>query len=72
VLTIEAVMGKYEKLLKLYPNVTGVGIGEKDGNEVIIVFVKQKVPESELNSRDLIPKTLDGYSTDVETEIKVD
>lgn len=64
-------MRKYENSLKLLPNVTGVGIGEKDGNEVIIVFVRKKVPEPELNPGDVIPRTLDGYSTDVENEIRV-
>ncbi len=46
------------------PNVTGVGIGEKDGKEVILVFVRQKMPESELQSRDIIPKKLNGYETE--------
>ncbi len=64
-------MRKYESFLKLLPNVTGVGIGEKNGSEVIIVFVRKKVPETELNPEDIVPRMLDGYSTNVETEIKV-
>jgi len=62
---------KYENSLKLLPNVTGAGIGEKNGNEVIIVFVRKKVPETKLKSEDVIPKILDGYSTDVEIEVRV-
>lgn len=59
-----------EKLLQL-PNVTGVGIGEKDRKDVILVFVQKKIPESELQPQDIIPKELDGYRTDVEVQIKI-
>ena len=48
------------------PNVTGVGIGEKNGKKVIKVFVTHKVPESDLRSEEIIPKTLDECGTDVE------
>ena len=48
------------------PNVTGVGIGEKDGRKVIKVFVTHKVPETELRAKEIIPKTLEGCGTDVE------
>jgi len=53
------------------PNVTGVGLGEKRGKEVIIVFVKQKVPESQLERSAVIPKELEGFETDVQLEIRV-
>lgn len=53
------------------PNVTGVGIGEKKGKEVIIVFVKGKVSEAALQPSEIIPKTLEGYETNVEEEIRV-
>lgn len=52
-------------------NVTGVGIGEKKGKEVIIVFVKRKVSEAALQPSEIVPKTLEGYETDVEEEIRV-
>jgi hypothetical protein len=59
--------------LKL-PNVVGVAIGAKvvkgqvvPGREVIKgLFVTRKVPESQLNPDQTIPKTLEGYETDVE------
>ena len=48
------------------PNVTGVGIGEHSGREVIIVFVSQKVPEAQLDPREIIPKSLEGYEVHVD------
>ncbi len=70
-MSIESVMRKYEEQLMRLPNVTGVGIGEKKGKEVIIIFVKEKVSESALQPSEIIPKTLEGYKTDVEEEIRV-
>jgi hypothetical protein len=64
-------MRKYEEQLMRLPNVTGVGIGEKKGKEVIIIFVKEKVSESALQPSEIIPKTLEAYETDVEEEIRV-
>ena len=48
------------------PNVTGVGIGEKAGKEVIKVFVSQKISESKLQPQEIVPKSLEEYQTDVE------
>ena len=48
------------------PNVTGVGIGEHSGREIIIVFVSNKVPEEELNPKEMIPKSLEGYEVHVD------
>jgi hypothetical protein len=70
-MSIEAVMRKYEHQLMQLPNVTGVGIGEKSGKEVIIVFVTRKVKESALRPQDIIPKILEEYETDVKTKISV-
>jgi len=70
-MSIESVMRKYEKQLMMLPNVTGVGIGEKNGKEVIIVFVKKKVSEVMLQPSEIIPKTLEGYEIKVEEEIRV-
>ena len=70
-MSIESVMRKYEVQLMRLPNVTGVGIGEKKGKEVIIVFVKRKVPEDALEPSEIIPKTLESYETNVEEEIRV-
>jgi hypothetical protein len=63
---IEAVKEKNEERLMRLPNVTGVGIGEKAGKAVIMVFVTHKVPEATLRPQEIVPKALEGYETDVE------
>jgi len=65
-MSIESVKQKYEKSLMRLPNVTGVGIGEKEGKVVILVFVRNKVPESDLQPHEIVPKKLEGYKTSVE------
>ncbi|MFP5350584.1 MAG: hypothetical protein ACLGHO_12165 [Gammaproteobacteria bacterium] len=65
-IAIETVRTKYEAQLMQLPNVTGVGIGEKAGRAVIKVFVTHKLPESALKPSEVVPKSLDGYATDVE------
>jgi hypothetical protein len=65
-MSIESVKSKYEDQLMQLPNVTGVGIGQKGGKEVIKVFVTHKVPDSALQPHEVVPKTLEGYETDVE------
>ncbi len=65
-MSIELVRKKYEEQLMRLPNVSGVGIGEKSGKEVIKVFVSHKLPESSLRPQDVVPKMLEGYETDVE------
>ena len=64
--TIDTVRQKYEHQLMSLPNVTGVGIGEKNGKPVIKVFVTHRVPESLLRPDEMIPAALEGYETDVE------
>ena len=68
---IETVMKKHEARLRRLANVTGVGIGEKDGQQVILVFVSSKVAEEVLPPSEIVPKMLDGYATDVEIEVRV-
>ncbi len=65
-MNIEAVQRKYEAKLMQLPNVTGLGIGEKAGKQVIKVFVTLKVPESSLRPEEIVPKNLDEWETDVE------
>jgi hypothetical protein len=65
-MNIDAIKKKHEEQLLQLPNVTGVGIGEKAGKEVIKVFVTHKVPESALQPQEVVPKTVEGYETDVE------
>lgn len=62
---------KYRESLLQKENVEGVSRGlkvDEDGNiisdeEVILVTVKEKKPESELNSQDIVPKSLEGVET---------
>jgi hypothetical protein len=65
-INIESVRKKYENDLMRLPNVTGVGIGEREGKEVLKVFVTHKVPDSELKADEMVPKALNGYEIDVE------
>lgn len=65
-MNIESAMRKHEERVMQLPNVTGIGIGQKAGKDVIKVFVAQKLPESALQPCEIIPKTLEGYQTDVE------
>ncbi len=65
-MSIETVKGNYEDQLMRLPNVTGVGIGEKKGKKVIKVFVTRKILEDSLQPQEVVPRTLDGYETDVE------
>jgi hypothetical protein len=64
--SIEDVKMKHEVELMRLPNVTGIGIGEKGGKQVIKVFVTHKVPDSTLQPQEVVPKRLEEYETDVE------
>jgi hypothetical protein len=63
---IAEVKARHEADLLALPNVTGVGIGERNGKPVIKVFVTQKLPETDLASEERVPASLDGYEVDVE------
>ncbi|MBD2564815.1 MULTISPECIES: hypothetical protein [Nostoc] len=63
---VNTVKQDYEEQLMRLPNVTGVGIGDKDGRTVIKVFVTQKIPESDLQPQEVVPKSIEGCETDVE------
>jgi hypothetical protein len=65
-MSIEDARRKHEDQLMQMLNVTGVGIGEKEGKQVIKVYVTHKVPESDLKPQEIVPKKLDGWETDVE------
>jgi len=68
---IRAAKEKFERFLMDKAHVIGVGIGKKivAGRETdepaVIVFVEKKIPEPQLNRKDIIPKTLDEVKTDV-------
>jgi len=63
---IAEVKARHEADLLALPNVTGIGIGERDGRPVIRVFVSEKLPESDLAPEERVPVSLDGYEVDVE------
>jgi hypothetical protein len=65
-MSINSVKRKFENQLMSLPNVTGIGIGEHSGREIIIVLVTHKVPEAELDPSQVVPKSLEGY------EVRVD
>ncbi|MEO8417862.1 MAG: hypothetical protein ABI475_03970 [Methylophilaceae bacterium] len=65
-MNIESSRRKYEDQMLQLPNVTGIGIGQRAGKDVIKIFVTRKLPESALQPHEIIPKTLDEYQTDVE------
>ncbi len=68
---IEEVKQEYEKKIFKKANVVGVGIGykfrekEKTDEKSIICLVERKVDKEELKKRDLIPKTIKEFKTDV-------
>lgn len=65
-MSIDAVRTKYEERLMKLPNVTGVGIGQRAGKDVIKVFVTRKMSESALRPDEIVPRSLEGVETDVE------
>lgn len=68
---VRKVKEKYEIGLMRKSGVTGCGIGYKyvDGKKTdklcIICYVKKKKPEEKLKKKDIIPKIIEGISTDV-------
>ncbi|MGM3307993.1 hypothetical protein ACSQ6I_18795 [Anabaena sp. WFMT] len=63
---VNTVKQDYEEQLMRLPNVIGVAIGEKGGKTVIKVFVTHKVPESDLQPQEVVPKSIEGCATDVD------
>lgn len=61
----EAILKHEERVMRL-PNVIGIGIGKCAEMNLIKIFVIQKQPESNLQSNEIIPNTLEGFLTDVE------
>lgn len=70
---IHSALQRHKQRLFGMKNVVGVGIGYKQSVEAstgapkmgVIVLVKHKLPESELDAYNIIPKDLDGVVTDV-------
>ena len=67
----KAVKARVARILRRYPNVTGLGVGLKivRGRRTptvsIRVYVTKKVPESKLVASEIIPKHVEGVETDV-------
>jgi hypothetical protein len=65
-MTIKEAKDLHESALLALPNVVGVGLGRRNDQPVITVFVTRKVADQQLAESDIVPKTLEGYPTDVE------
>ena len=63
---IREVKRRHADELMALPNVTGVGVGERDGSEVIKVFVVRKLPLEALQESERVPGELEGVPCDVE------
>ncbi len=63
---VETVRQRHEDRLMRLPNVIGVGIGERDGTEIIKVFVTHKADQASLPPDEVIPDSLDGVPIEVE------
>lgn len=66
-MTIYEAKEKSEADLMRLPNVVGVGLGTKAGQEVITVLVTKKVPLTQLQPHEIVPPVIEGYMTDVIT-----
>lgn len=71
---VRSVLSRHRNKLLSMKNVIGVGIGYKEAMAAstgeapklgVVVFVKHKLPESELEVQNIVPKDLDGVVTDV-------
>lgn len=61
-LSIVTVKGKYEGELMAIPGVVGVGIGDCNGKECIVVFIQDRTAQIDRE----VPGTLDGYPVQIE------
>lgn len=61
-LSIVTVKGKYEGELMAIPGVVGVGIGDCNGKECIVVFIQDRTAQIDRE----VPGTLDGYPIQIE------
>ncbi len=70
---IRSALNKHRSKLLSMKNVVGVGVGYKETvraatgepKQGIVVLVRQKLPEHELEAQHIVPKDLDGIITDV-------
>jgi hypothetical protein len=68
---VRRIKERYAAHLRQYPNVTGLGVGLRvvrgqRTNEVCLrVYVRRKLPEAQLQTTEILPRTLDGVPVDV-------
>ncbi len=62
---IETAVKSLESSLLNLPNVTAVSVGNKNGKEIINVYVTEKIPESKLNKTAIIPKSFETFEINV-------
>lgn len=67
---VKQVKEKHKKTLLTLSNVVGVGTGYKStngrrGDLCVVALVSQKVPRAGLDDDDIVPREIDGISTDV-------
>ena len=61
-MNIEEVLDRHRDRLMAIPGVSGLGIGDKDGNPAIVIMVRQLTPD--LKTR--LPRALEGHAVVVE------
>jgi hypothetical protein len=68
---VREIKERYASRLIQYPNVTGVGVGlrlvngERKNEVCVRVYVSRKLPEAQLQTTEILPRTLDGVDVDV-------
>ena len=67
---IEDVLKKYEATLLTLPHVTGVGIGEREGKGVIIIFLDKPLAGIALAVKGRFPMSLEGFDVDVREAVE--
>ncbi|HNX40324.1 MAG TPA: hypothetical protein PKK11_07035 [Methanothrix sp.] len=70
-MSIEEAIKKHQDRLLSNPNVSRLGVGEEEGEEVILVFVKKSGKVSDIDLRESIPRMIDGFRTVVRKELKL-
>jgi len=68
---IESALHKHEPSLLDLPHVTSVGIGERRGKQVIVVFVSTQSAEEFRKAQDSVPSLVEGYETEVRPAVRV-
>lgn len=70
-MSIEEAIKKHQDRLLSNPNVSRLGVGEEEGEEVILVFVKKSGNLSDIDLRESIPRMIDEFRTVVRKELKL-